>query len=146
MHQLQEMIRLHRLGRSRRQIARQLGVGRDTIRAHFEAVANADILGGSPDDLPEAGVLRAIVEKHFGTSNPPQQHSSVDRWRSKIEDLLKKGATPTPIHDYLRLHEPDYEGSLSAVKRMCLRLKQDNGPKETDVAIPVETALGSDAK
>ncbi len=139
-------IRLHRLGRSRRQIARQLGVGRDTIRAHFKAVANADILGGFPDDLPVAGVLRAIVEKHFGTSKPPLHPSSIDRWRPKIEALLKKGASPTPIHDYLRLHEPDYEGSLSTVKRMCLRLKQDNGPKETDVAIPVETGPGEVAQ
>ncbi len=146
MHQLQEMVRLHRMGRSRRQISRQLRVGRDTIRSYFEALDKAELLNGSPGELPDTGTLKASIDKHLGASKPPQQNSSIDQWQPKIEDLLRKGATPTPIHDFLRLHEPDYKGSLSAVKRMCLRLKQDDGPKETDVAIPVETAPGEVAQ
>lgn len=35
MHQLQEAIRLHRLGRSRRRIASDLRMGRDTVRAYL---------------------------------------------------------------------------------------------------------------
>jgi len=50
------------------------------------------------------------------------------------------------MHDYLRLHDPDYEGSLSAVKRLCLRIKREQGPKKDDVAIPVETRPGEVAQ
>ena len=57
-----------------------------------------------------------------------------------------KGCGPTAIHDHLRLCEPDYSGSLSAIKRMCRRLKAEAGPKEEDVAIRVETAPGEVAQ
>lgn len=146
MHRLQELIRLHRLGRSHRQIARQLRMGRDTIREYAAAFSRAELLDGPPDELPARASLQAVVNEHATTTDPPQQTSSIERWRPKIEELLEKGATPTPIHDHLRLHEPDYAGSLSAVKRLCLRLKRERGPRPTDVAIPVETAAGEIAQ
>ena len=64
----------------------------------------------------------------------------MEQWKLKISELREKGCGPTAIHDYLRLHEPGYTGSLSAVKRMCCRLKAETGPTESDVSIPVETA------
>jgi len=48
--------------------------------------------------------------------------------------------------DWLRLHEPEYDGHLSAIKRLCRRLDKEEGPKPTDVAIPVETAPGEVAQ
>lgn len=146
MHRVQEAIRLHRMGRSRRQIARQLRMGRDTIRAYLEVVSEAGLLEGSPDDLPDAQVLGDVVRLKLVPSQPKQQTSSVARWEAKIAELVAKGATPTPIHDYLRLHEPDYTGSLSAVKRMCARLKKDAAPTGADIAIPVDTAPGEIAQ
>ena len=44
MHQIQEVIRLHRLGKSRRAIARQLRMGRNTIRAYLEKLEEAGLL------------------------------------------------------------------------------------------------------
>ena len=61
MHRLQEVIRLHRLGRSSRRIGRQLKMGRDTVRGYLEAFEKAGVLDGAPDDLPELGELQAIV-------------------------------------------------------------------------------------
>jgi len=146
MHRLQEVVRLHRLGKSRRTIARQLRMGRDTIRTYIEAIGKAGRLDGDADDLPALGDLRAIVTEHVAGREPPQQNSSVEHWRLRIEELLDQGATPTPIHDWLRLHEPDYAGSLSAVKRLCLRIARERGPKAEDVAIRVETAPGEVAQ
>ena len=147
MHRVQEAIRLHRMGRSRRQVARQLRMGRDTIRTYLEAVAEAGLLEGSPDELPDAKVLGDLVRQRFARTPPKQQTSSVARWEATITKLLDKGATPTPIHDHLRLHEPDYTGSLSAVKRMCARLKKDNDePDASKVAIPVDTDPGEIAQ
>jgi len=146
MHQLQEVIRLHRLGKSRRTIARQLRMGRDTIRGYLEAFSKAGLLEGAAAELPEPDVLQAAIEPPDGSPPPPQQTSTVELWRSKIEQLHGRGAGPTAIHDHLRLLDTDYDGSLSAVKRLCRRLDAQRGPAATDVAIRVETAPGEVAQ
>lgn len=147
MHQLQEVIRLHRLGESRRTIARLLRMGRDTIRGYTQLFSQKGLLDGAADDLPDAGALLALVGDQAGPAPPPQQISSVEPWREKIAELRTKGAGPTAIHDYLRLHhESQYTGSLSAVKRLYLRMDRESGPAPTDVAIPVQTAPGEVAQ
>jgi transposase/DNA-binding CsgD family transcriptional regulator len=147
MHRLQEVIRLHRLGRSCRGIARRLAMGRDTIRGYLAALAAASLLEGPPDDLPGLDTLAVLVDGlGASSSEAPPPRSSVARWRDEIARLRHKGAGPTAIHDHLRLHAPDYDGSLSAVKRLCLRLVREQGPAAVDVAIPVETAPGEVAQ
>jgi transposase len=147
MHRLQEVIRLHRMGTSCRTIARQLRMGRDTIRNYLEALSEAGLLEGPADALPEFEQLRAAVGGLLRAA-PPQstQSSSVEPWRPNIEELLSGGAGPTAIHDWLRLHAPAYAGSLSAVKRLCRQVARERGPMPTDVAIPVETAPGEVAQ
>ncbi|MBA2671471.1 MAG: hypothetical protein H0U67_13955 [Gemmatimonadetes bacterium] len=49
MHRLQEMLRLHRLGRGARSIARQVRMGRDTIRDYLEVLGHAGVLEGAGD-------------------------------------------------------------------------------------------------
>jgi len=146
MHRLQEVVRLHRLGTSSRAIARQLRMGRDTVRCYIRALREAGVLEGPPQELPEFAGLRAIVQEHVPSKRARQQVSSVERWKPKISTLRKKGAKPTAIHDWLRLHKPDYDGSVSAVKRMCLRLDREEGPRPESVAIPVETDPGQVAQ
>ena len=70
----------------------------------------------------------------------------MEQWREQIVGFVKKGVEPTAIHEYLRLHDPDFTGSLSAVKRMCVQLKKAHGPSAEDVAIPVETLPGEVAQ
>ena len=143
MHRLQELIRLHRLGQGQRAIARQLGMGRDTIRSYMEHFIDGGLLEGDPDDLPDASVLQALVtETDPPPAPPPRARSSVDRWTSKIAELHAEGSGPTAIHTHLRLHADEYDGHLSSVKRLCLRLSREAGPKESDVAIRVETTPG----
>jgi transposase len=147
MHQLQEVIRLHRLGNSRRLIARQLRMGRDTIRIYMEAFCQEGLLDGSADSVPEQAVLRAAIDRHCPSSPPAQQTSSVSPWQAIIKNLRSNGAGPTAIHDYLRLHHQEqYTGTLSSIKRICQRLERESGPVATDVAIPVQTAPGEVAQ
>lgn len=148
MHRLQEVIRLHRQGCSCRTIARQMRMGRDTIRNYLEALSKAGLLDGSPDALPEFDELKTALTDQGPAQapKPPRSTSSVERWRSKIEALLRRGSGPTAIHTWLQLQEADYAGSLSAVKRMCSQLVRERGPLATDVAIPVSTDPGEVAQ
>jgi hypothetical protein len=146
MHRLQEVVRLHRMGRSSRVIARQLQMGRNTIKGYLEALERVGLLEGAADELPHLEALRVCVQEHVPSRPAPQQGSSVERWLERIRELRERGAGPTAIHDHLRVNEPEYEGGLSAVKRMCLRLDREAGPKATAVAIPVVTAPGEVAQ
>jgi transposase len=147
MHRLQELVRLHRLGRSARDMSRLLRMGRDTIRGYAEALALAGLLEGEPGALPEMEQLQAALAEHAPAAPvPPQQRSKVEAWRADIEAHWRRGARPTAIHDWLRLHAPSYAGSISAVKRMCQRLALRHGPVAQDVAIRVETAAGEVAQ
>ena len=146
VHQLQEVVRLHRMGVSRRRIARDLRMSRTTIGRALEAFGVASVLEGDASALPELADLRRVFEAAYPPKQAPQQVSSVTEWRDDVERLRKKGARPTAIHDWLRLNQDGYEGSLSAVKRMCLRLDREAGPSPQDVAIPVETAPGEVAQ
>lgn len=146
MHQLQEMLRLHRLGRGSRDIARQLRMGRDTIRRYLQALDKAGLLAGTPEELPELDSIRAIVEEHVPSKQAPQQTSSVLRWEREVAQLRAKGAQPTAIYDWLRLHEPEFDGTLSAIKRLVRRLNVERGPGPEDVAIPVLTPPGHTAQ
>ena len=136
MHRLQEVIRLHRLGQSRRDIAKQLRMGRNTIRRYQEKLESIGLLDGSPDALPPLEQLGGLWVEEQQTP-PAQQISSVKRWQAQIEALHAQGIGPTPIHNHLCLKYPDYDGHLSSVKRLCGRLTREAGPKETDVALRV---------
>jgi transposase len=146
MHRLQEVIRLHRMGRSGREIARQLRMGRETTRTYLTAFSKARLLDGDADHVPEVEPLRAAVKEHVPLRDAPERRSTVESWKSRIEKLRRGGVGPTAIHDHLRLQDPDYKGSLSAVKRLCRRLDRERGPAPTDVAIPVETTPGQVAQ
>jgi len=147
MHRLQEMIRLHRLGRSRRQIARQLRMGRDTIRAYLAIVSAAGLLEGAASSRRPRFCGSSSRRSSAGAGHPgkrPRSSAGARRsWRCSPRARPPVRFTTTCL---LSLHEPEYDGSLSAVKRMCARLVQAAGPKETDVAIPVETAPGEVAQ
>jgi transposase len=123
-------------------------MGRDTIRGYLELLAKAALLDGPVEALPELEQLRALVLEQTAKSTEPgpTPSSSVERWADAITKQRVKGAGPTAIHDHLRINEPDYQGSLSAVKRLCLRLERAEGPQAVDVAIPVETAPGEVAQ
>lgn len=99
MHRLQEVIRLHRLGKSLRRIARHLSMGRDTIREYLDVLSKADLLEGPRDALPELGVLAALVRANTASSAQPTATSTVDPWRDEIVRLRAKGAGQTAIHD-----------------------------------------------
>lgn len=150
MFELQELVRLHRLGTSCHEVARLLGMSPNTERPYREAIAKQGLLQGRPQDLPSEAELRDAVERHWGFGKPakPSQApiSSVQRWEEEIESMWKNGAHPKAIFDRLKREKKDFCGSLSAVKRACIRLRKTRGVLGKDVVIPVQTAPGEVAQ
>jgi transposase len=149
MDRLQELVRLHRMGSGGREVARLLGMSPNTERAYRIALEAAGMLVGPIADLPTLERLKAAVEERLPRKTPPQQTSSLEDWLGKIEELWKKGVGPRAIYDTLRLEDEQFRESratLSAVKRVCLRLKRARGIQPEDVAIPVETRPGEVAQ
>jgi transposase len=142
MHRLQDLIRLHRQGEGSRVIARQLRMGRDTIRQYLRALKEADLLDGQVSELPELEVLQRALAGQLPARPAPQQVSTLEAWRELIAAMHGRNAGPRSIFDRLRLEHPDFPGSLSAVKRMCARLSRERGIAPDEVAIPVETEPG----
>jgi transposase len=141
-HRIQELIRLHRLGESSRSIARQLRMSRDAIRAYRRALSSAGFLDGPAAVVPELELVRQALAAQLPTRPPPQQVSSVEAWSELIGEMYGRHASPTAIFDRLRLEHPDFPGSLSAVKRLCARIRRARGISPDEVAIPVETEPG----
>lgn len=146
MHRLQELVRLHRMGTGARRVAQLLTMSPNTERAYRKALRAAGLLVGPVDELPELVTLREAVQAHLPPKDKPQHESSVTEWSDHIESMLQDGAQPTAIYDRLRLEHEDFEGSLSAVKRLCTRLRQAKGVDPDHVAIPVETDPGEIAQ
>lgn len=146
MHDLQELVRLHRLNTNCREVARLLKISPNTERDYRLALRAAGLLEGAPDDLPALSLLRAVVDAAKPKKLIPQQESSVVRWTNEVQQLLKDGAEATAIYDKLRLRDPGFAGSLSAIKRLCIRLKNIQGIDPNAVVLLVHTAPGSVAQ
>jgi len=147
MHKLQDLVRLLRMGKSQRQSARLLSMGRNTVSLYVGLLEDADLVDGEADELPELDALLQAVRGEERPERLPQHTSSIEAWATIIQVKMDKGARPKAIYDYLRLvHEDRFEGSYPAVKRMCTRLKAAAGVQPEDVAIPVHTRPGDVAQ
>lgn len=143
MDKLRELVRLHRSGRGARDVARLLGISPNTERRYRRRLRAAGLLAGDPTDLPTLDELQAVVCK---PKRPKQEHSSIESWGDRVAALVAQGHGPTAVHEILSDRHDDFPGSLSAVKRLCLRLSKARGPRPQDVAIPVVTDAGDVAQ
>ncbi len=121
MHQLQELVRLHRLGHGPVAVARRVGLARKTERKYRRLFELAELLDGPADDLPELRALREAIGQ--SPEAPSQEQSSVADLTQDVLDGIGKGLGPTAIHQMLREQNGRYCGSLSALKRLCKRLR-----------------------
>lgn len=147
MHDLQELVRLHRMGVGAREVARLVGLSPNTERRYRRIFEQAGLLKGAVDDLPSTESLKsaALRQRPRGTT-PLHEQSSVQAWEEAIAKWVDAGMTARPIYDRLRLEEEAFKGTYWAVKRMCARLKKAKGISSGDVAIPVDTGAGEVAQ
>ncbi len=63
MDRLTELVRLHRMGRSSREIERLLKIGRHTIMKYRKALEEAGLLDGASNDLHDLITLKECIER-----------------------------------------------------------------------------------
>jgi transposase len=142
MHDLQELVRLHRLRTPVREASTALRMSRNTHKAYSEKLGAAGLLDGAVDDLPSLEVLAAAVPQRL----PRQQVSSAEPWADRVAELVGTGHEPSAIFQRLTTEKPDFAASYDAVKRLCRRLRKGRPVRPDDVAIRVETPAGEVAQ
>lgn len=121
--QLQQLVALHLEGRGARGVARELGIGPNTERRYRRALGSAGLMSRVPSEAQ----LRAALAEHLPHERRPQHRSSLEPWLDTVRALVEQGGTPKTIHgELVRRAGGSAPGSLSAVKRMCLRIYEEN--------------------
>ena len=135
---IQEMLRLLRSGHSNRRVAKALRLNRKTINKYQAAMEQAGFLEGEPPELIE---LEQMLETHFPKQKPPQNQSSVEPYRKRVEQLHQQGVETAAILQRL-VEDYQYPGSYASVWRFVQRLES----KDPDVTVRVEVPAGEEAQ
>jgi transposase len=118
-------------------VAQALGINRKTVGRYHRWAAEQGLLEGPLLPLCK---LHQLVKETLNTTLPPQNVSSVERYREQVEKLRRDGVEMAAIHE--RLKERGYTGSYSAVYRFVRNLE----PLEPDVTVRIETRPGEEAQ
>lgn len=123
---------------SDRQVARDTGHNRRTIRRYREWAESEGLLEG---ELPALEELQKRLKASLPERTPPQNQSSVETYQELVEKWDKANVEVAAMHQ--RLRERGYTGSYAAVWRFVRRLKGNNDP---EVTVRVETKPGEEAQ
>lgn len=134
---IREMIRHIREGRSDRQIGKDLGVDRRTVKRYRQWAQEQGLLIG---ELPDHESLLKTLDTTMPEKVPPQNSSKADPYRGRIEALLEEKVKVTAIYD--RLREQGYGGSYASV----LRLARQIDPKPVEAYTRKECQPGEEAE
>jgi transposase len=137
MHQIRDVLYRVRQGQSDRQIARDLGVSRLTVKKYRTLGEREGYLAGSCG-LPTNAELAATVGP---VPPPPRPVSTVAPYRAVVEKLLADGVELTAILARLR-EDHGYTGSYSSLRRFIQQIR----PVTPEVHLRVETGPGEEAQ
>jgi len=135
---IRELLNHMRAGSSNRQVARDLGVDRRTVK-HYRDWAEAQGLL-EKETLPSVEELQALIERTMPSQQPPQNVSSVEPYREMVTQLVKENVEVAAIK--CRLEEQGYTGSYSAVYRFVRTLK----PRTPKATVRVERKPGEESQ
>jgi transposase len=134
---IRELLLHIRAHSSNRQIERDTGIDRRTVKRYRDWAIAQDLLAGP---LPPLEDLQALLDETLPEPVPPQNESSVEPYRELVTQLLKENVEIAAIH--CRLTERGYTGSYSAVYRFANTLK----PHLPDATVRVERKPGEEAQ
>jgi transposase len=123
---------------SDRQVERDTGFNRRTVKRYREWATQQGLLEG---ELPSLEGLQVLVAQSFQEKTPPQNISSVEKYRIQIETWVKAGVEAAAIRQ--RLMERGYTGSYASVWRFVRTIKPSKNQKKTT---RLETKPGEEAQ
>lgn len=135
--EIREIIRHIREERSDRQIAKDLGVDRRTVKRYREWAQEQGLLKG---ELPDHQRLLQLLDATLPEKMPPQNNSKAGPYQERIETLLKEKVKVTAIYD--RLREQGYNGSYASVLRLARQIE----PKPVKITTRKECEPGEEAE
>ena len=135
--EIREIIRHIREGRSDRQIGKDLGIDRRTVKRYRGWAEEQGLLEGT---LPDHENLLKVLDLTMPEKMPPQNSSKADPYRCRIRELLGEKVKVTAIYD--RLREQGYEGSYASVLRLARQIE----PKQEETYVRKECQPGEEAE
>ncbi len=115
---IRELVRRFQKNQSNRCIARELGIHRKTV-SHYRKWAEAQ--GIQAKELGKLRDLDQTLKESLGVAMPPQNQSSVERYRPVVLRLRKEGVEIAAIYE--RLKERGYPGTYSSVSSVPMWLR-----------------------
>jgi len=135
---IRELLNQIRAQSSDRQVARDTGHHRSTVKRYREWAQAQGLLEG---EMPPLEELQQRVTTSLPERTPPQNQSSVEAYREQIEKWVKANVEVAAIRQ--RLGEKGYTGSYAAVWRFVRRLKEND---YSDMTVRAETKPGEEAQ
>jgi transposase len=136
-----EVVRRLRAGDSIRQVSRELGLSRNTVRGYERRARELGLLEPGRA-FPEHEVFQELWGEDALEERLPRAESKVAEHEAVVKDLAEKGVDATVIHEVLT-SEHDFSGSYSIVQRYVRGLRGDG---IGGVVARVETAPGEEAQ
>lgn len=108
MRKIREVLRLHHMGLSSRQIARSVGLAQSTVTGYLHRAQAANLSWPLPEDLEEAAVERLL----FVPREEPHSGQPLPDWRQVHAELRRKHVTLALLwEEYKRDHPDGYKYS-----------------------------------
>jgi transposase len=135
---IREILRRLQLGEPDRQVARDLGISRNTVARYRVWARRQGVLDGSP--LPDPAALAALLTP-APTERPAHEQSLVEPLRERVRELHARGVEGQAIWQLL-VEDHGFTGSYSSVKRFLRRL----APARHRVTLRLEVEPGEEAQ
>lgn len=123
---------------SDRQVERDTGFNRRTVKRYREWAREQSLLEG---EMPTLEELQARIASSMPEKTPPQNLSSLEAYREQVERWVKANVEIAAIRQ--RLMERGYMGSYASVWRFVRSIKPG---KRQDMTVRVETKPGEEAQ
>jgi transposase len=137
---VREMLRRFRLGQSTRQIARDLGTSRNTVRGYLAWFREKGFLDGDPAVLPEAAELAAHLAQATSETGPPP---TLAPYRDEIAGLVGLGLQLKVAWERFCAAHPDVRVGVTAFRRFVRRHVAQAKPEP---CIRIEVEPGAEAQ
>jgi len=122
---------------SDRQISRDMGIARQTVKRYRQWAETHGLLEG---DMPDLEALRSLLDETLPEKNPPQNISSVENYRDMVEKMVKAEVETSAIWE--RLKERGFQGSYASVYRFVQHIE----PAKNQATVRVERKPGEEAQ